>query len=464
MTTWKVIVIQVFAVFLGLSVFLFMMYMVRRVVLASMVKGVVKRFMSDRYAENVWELVSALTRMSPQWVLENALRAHTGSVIQRPLGSPRKFLNFDGLIFSPAQVAKLPTPEDTPVETTTMIGPASKKPLVLDIPLIVSAMGYGVGVSEQARLAFALGTSMVGTASNVGKGGFLPEERNLAKHLILQYHTGKWSKDPSILKQADMIEIRFGQGAIAGAAERIQPELLQGRARRIMNLRPGEDAVLHSRHEEVQDPEDLRKLVEKLRTLTEGIPIGVKFAAGNWMERDLQIALEASVDVIAIDGGQGGSHESPPIFQDDFGLPTIYALSRAVHFLEQSGKREQISLIVSGGLFTPDHFLKALALGADAVYLGTSVLYAMAHTQVFKAVPWEPPTQMVFYTGKHKEKLDPALASLHLANYLHSCMEEMKISVRALGKRSIKEVSKKDLAALDDFTAKVTGVRPVYHH
>jgi glutamate synthase domain-containing protein 2 len=463
LTTWKVITLQILAVLLGISVFLFMMYVGRRVFLASVVKGVVKRFMSDRYAENLWELVSAFTRMSPQWVLENALRAHTGNIIQRPLGSPRKFLNFDGLIFSPAQVAKLPMPEDTPVETRTIIGPASQKPLVLDIPLIISAMGYGVGVSEQARMAFALGASMVGTASNVGKGGFLPEERKLANHLIIQYHTGKWSKDPRILKQADMIEIRFGQGAIAGAGERIQPKLLQGRARRIMNLQPGEDAVLHSRYEEVQDPSDLKELVEHLRTFTEGIPIGVKFAASNWIEKDMQFALEAGVDVIAIDGGQGGAHESPPIFQDDFGLPTIYALSRAVQFLEQSGKREQVSLIVSGGLFTPDHFLKALALGADAVYLGTSVLYAMTHTQVSKAVPWEPPTQLVFYTGKHKEKLDPALASLHLAHYLHSCMEEIKIAVRALGKRSIKEVTKEDLVALDDLTAKVTGVRPVYH-
>jgi glutamate synthase domain-containing protein 2 len=425
-------------------------------------RRILVRLMSDRYSENLWELVSALTRMSPQIVLENALRSHKGGVIERPMGSTRKFLHFDGLVFSPAQLAVLPCHEDTPVETSIVLGPSCKKPLILEIPLIISAMGYGVGVSQQTKIACALGATMAGTATNTGEGGFLPEERKLAKHLIIQYHSGKWSKSPEILKQADMIEIHFGQGASAAAPSRIPPEYMPGRARELMGLDPGEVAILHSRHEEIQDPSDLIHLINHLRTLSGGVPIGVKIAASDRIEQDLQIAIDAGVDVIAIDGGQAGTKGSLPILEDDFGLPTVYALSRAVQFLERTGYKEKISLIIGGGLFTPGHFLKALALGADAVYLGTSVLYAMSHLQVTKSLPWEPPTQLVYYSGKHKDKFDPVQASIHLANFLHSCMEEIKIAVRALGKSSIKEVNKTDLVALDDLTSKVTGIRTAY--
>ncbi|WP_369414656.1 FMN-binding glutamate synthase family protein [Collibacillus ludicampi] len=461
-TFWQTIIITFICVIAGLMIFSILLVLVSRFMISLLVHRTLVRFMSDRYAENLWELASALTRMSPQLVLENALRSHKGGVIERPMGSPRKFLHLDGLVFSPAQLAVLPCPEDIPVETTTVIGPSSENPLVLDIPLLISAMGCGVGVSEQTKIALALGATMAGTATNTGEGGFLPEERKLAKHLIIQYHSGKWTKSPEILKQADMIEIHFGQGASVGAPSLIPPEYLQGRARQIMGLKPEETAVLHSRHEEIQEPSDLKNLVDHLRTLTGGIPIGVKIAASGMIEKDLQVALDAGVDVIAIDGGQAGTKGSLPILEDDFGLPTVYALSRAVRFLEQSGQREKVSLIIGGGLFTPGHFLKALALGADAVYLGTSVLFAMTHTQVTKTIPWEPPTQLVFYSGSHKEKFDPARASLYLSNFLNSCMEEIKIAVRALGKSSIKEVNKSDLVALDDLTAKVTGVQSAY--
>lgn len=194
--------------------------------------------------ENIWEMVSAITRTPPTAVVENSLRAASGKVIERPFGSPRKFLHFDGLIFSPAQLSVLPANEEAPVELKITIGPAAKKPLTLDIPIMLGAWGYGIGVSEKFKIAAAKATAVVGTATNTGEGLLLPEDRELSKYLIMQYSSGPWSRDPETLRQADAIEIHIGQGASAAAASRIPPEYLQGRAREMFKLKD-EETVLH---------------------------------------------------------------------------------------------------------------------------------------------------------------------------------------------------------------------------
>lgn len=421
-----------------------------------------KRIMADRYPENIWEMVTAMTRIHPQIVLENSLRAHTGQIIKRPFGSPRKFLSFDGLIFSPAQLATLPAHEDTPVDTKTVIGPKAKKPLMLDIPLLMAPMGYGVALSEKAKIAMAKAMAAVGSASNVGEGPFLPEERRQAKHLIMQYHPARWTKSPEILRQADAIEIFIGRGATAGMGTYIPPELIEGKAGQMMEIPPGEPGLIPSRHKELNRPEDLGGMVQKLRKLTDGVPVGIKIGASHALEEELEIAIRAGVDFITIDGGQAGINEASPTLEDDFGLPTVYALSRSVQYLKKRGAKDRISLIISGGFTNPGQCLKALALGANAVYIGTAALWAMTHTQVTKVVPWEPPTQLTFYSGSQADKLNEQEAAKSLEKYFISCMEEIKVAIRALGKNSLRQVNSSDLLALDEWTSKVTKVRLAY--
>ncbi|WP_134700928.1 FMN-binding glutamate synthase family protein [Ammoniphilus sp. YIM 78166] len=431
--------------------------------LTQMILGsIIKRIMKDRYPENIWEMVTAMTRTPPTSVVENSLRAASGRIIERPFGSPRKFLHFDGLIFSPAQLATLPAPEDATVVTRITIGPAAKKPLTLDIPLLLGAWGYGIGVSEKLKIAAAKATAAVGTATNAGEGALLPEDRELAKYLIMQYSAGDWSKDPEKLRQADAIEIHIGQGASAAAASIIPPGYLKGRARDLMNLKPGEKLVIPSRHKEIQKPEDLKPLVKKLRKITEGVPIGVKICASAKLEADLEAAIYGGVDFISIDGGQAGTKGGPPILEDDFGLPTIYALSRAVQYLSKRGVKDKISLLIGGGFSNPGQCLKALALGADAVYFGTAPLWAMTHEQVTKAIPWEPPTQLVFYPGNLEEEFDEEKAATHLENFFDAYMEEITVAIRALGKTSIHDVNREDLVALDEMTSKVTKIPLAY--
>ncbi|MEB3100121.1 FMN-binding glutamate synthase family protein [Ferviditalea candida] len=433
-----------------------------RPIVKSIFGSFLKRLMIERYEENIWEMVTASIRLNPIMNVENSLRAETGKIIKRPFGSPRKFLNFDGLIFSPAQLSVMPTDGKASIDTKIIIGPCAKKPLQLNIPLLLGAMGYGVAVSEKVRIALAKGTAAVGTATNTGEGGFLPEDRKHAKHLILQYGKAKWSKDPEILKQADAIEIHIGQGAHASSSSKITPQDLPGRARDIMGLEPGEDAVLPSRHKELNKKEDLKNLVEYLRDAAGGVPIGIKLCASQRLEEDLESCIHAKVDFISIDGGQAGTKGSPPILEDAFGLPTIYALSRAVQYLEKREVKDKISLLIGGGFFTPEDCLKALALGADAVYMATAPLWAMTHMQVTKAIPFEPPTQLIYYSGKLKDDFDEETAAHYLQNFFVSFVEEMKTAVEALGKTSIREVNSKDLAALDELTSKVTKVPLAY--
>jgi glutamate synthase domain-containing protein 2 len=418
-----------------------------------------KRLMSDRYAENIWEMVTALTKISPRIVIENSLRATTGGVIERPFGSPRKFLNFDGLVFSPAQLATLPAAETHPVDMRLTIGPQARKPLTLDIPLLAGAMGYGIGVSEKVKIAIGKATAAVGTSTNSGEGPLLPEERAYAKYYILQYSSGHWAKEPNVLRQADAIEIHIGQGATAGAASFIPSEFLQGRASELLQSPDEEFLVIPSRHSEINKPEDLRSLVDRLREITDGVPIGVKICASAKLEADLEVAIQAGVDFISIDGGQAGTKGGAPILEDDFGLPTIFALSRAVQYLKKRGVKERITLLSGGGYSTPGDCLKAIALGADGVYMGTALLWAMTHDQVTKAIPWEPPTQLAFYPGALKDEFNEDEAAVYLENFFVSCVEEMKVAIRALGKTSIREVNADDLVALDEWTSKVTKVR-----
>lgn len=221
--------------------------------------------------------------------------------------------------------------------------------------------------------------------------------------------------------------------------------------------------VIPSRHPEVSKPEDLKKLVDKLRTITDGVPIGVKICASAILEKDLEIVIRAGVDFISIDGGQAGTKGGPPILEDDFGLPTIYALTRAVRYLKKKGVKERITLLSGGGYHTPGECLKAIALGADGIFLGTVVLWAMTHDQVTKAIPWEPPTELTTYPGSLKSKFDPDSAAKYLTNLFLSFVDEMEIAILALGKTSLREVTAADLVSLDEMTSKVTKVPLAYH-
>ncbi|MGE8080274.1 FMN-binding glutamate synthase family protein [Peribacillus loiseleuriae] len=429
-----------------------------RWIIKRFVKQTGKTILTDSYQENIMELMPGLRHMGVQNMIENSLRAETGDLLHRPLGSSKKWPHLDPITFIPAQTTPFPIDGEEEVDVKITIGPKAKKPMKIQIPLMISGMAYGIALSEQVRLSLAGAAKNVGTAINSGEGGILPEELDTAGKYILQFSKTEWSKEEDLIKRADMIEIKFGQGALLGMGGKISPKNLTGRAREIMGLKENEDGVIFEHFFKNQTLEDIKELVLELRDLSGGVPIGVKMGAGGKIEEDIDHLIEIGVDYIAIDGGQAATHGAPPILSDDFGIPTLHAVVRAANHLKKRKMKGQISLIISGGLLVPGHFLKVLALGADAVYLGSTILFAVAHNQSLNALPFEPPTQSVWNQGKFKDQFNVEEGAKAAEKFLTASIEEMKIALRAMGKRSLKELSKKDLVSYDNLTAKMIGI------
>lgn len=454
----NILLILTFVMTAIIFIFCFFMLIGWRWFMKRMVKKIGNIILTDSYQENLIEMIPGFSHLGIQTVLENSLRAETGDVLHRPLGSSKKWPHLDPITFIPAQTTPFPIDGEEEVDVGVTIGPQAKKPLNIKIPLMISGMAYGVALSEEVRLALAKAARNAGTAINSGEGGILPEELDQAGKYILQFSKTEWAKEKDLIKRADMIEIKLGQGALVGMGGKISPKNLTGRARDVMGLEENEEAVIFETFFENQTLDDLKELVEELRKLSGGVPIGSKIGAAGKIEEDIDHLLEIGVDFITIDGGQAATHGAPPILSDDFGIPTLHGVVRANNHLEKRKMKGQVSLLVSGGLFTPGHFLKVLALGADAVYLGSALLFTVAHNQTLKAVPFEPPTQVVWNEGKFKGKFKIKDGTKTAEKFLTSSTEEMKMALRAMGKRSLNELSKRDLVSYDQLTAQMIGI------
>lgn len=463
-STVILVLIGVLASFIGFALLgLFFFILVKRYfrkIVQRLFSLVVGRLMEDDYSENLMELWSATHRTTITNILEMSLRAQTGKIIKRPLGSAKKFPHYDNLMFVPAQMARLPLEISETIEMSVTLGPKAKEPLKLEIPLIITGMAYGEALSEEAKKALARAANQLGTALNSGEGPYLPEERQEAGKYIWQVSRSMFGRNPQAIAQADMLEVQMGQGSRAGG-QIIDAKTIQGKAQQLIGVPPGKPLIMQAVIPGITNPWDWPNYVSELRKQAGGKPIGLKIMSGGRLEADLAVAIEAGFDVIAIGGAQGGTAGASPTLCDDFGIPSIVALMRAQRYLVEQGVRKDISLIAAGGYATPGECLKALALGADAVYLGTAPLFALAHGQIGQVMPWEPLTQLLWYDSKYKQRLDINKAAQSVANLLNSFVQEMAEGIRALGKRSINELGPNDLVALDDWTAELTGVKKI---
>src|SRR5690606_35688749 len=318
----------------------------------------IERLVRDPYTENLFEMVPSSRKVGLVQLAEIAMRTKTGLPPGRPLGSYMRFSPWDKLLFNPVHLFRFPTPDGETIDTAVTIGPKADKPLEIAIPIMIAGMSFGGALSKSAKIALAKGASMIGTATNTGEAGLMEEEREAAKLLIGQYNRGGWLNNPEQYKRLDAIEIQLGQGAQGSSPQRSKAKKIGEEYRKVFGLAEGEDAVIHSRLPGVDTKEQFIALVRKLREET-GVPVGLKIAATHYLEQEMEIALEAGVDFITVDGAEGGTHASPPILEDDLGLPTIYAIRRAAKFLSLKGAQD-VSLIGTGGLLTPGHFLKAM--------------------------------------------------------------------------------------------------------
>jgi glutamate synthase domain-containing protein 2 len=323
---------------------------------------------------------------------------------------------------------------------------------------MLTGMSYGGSLSLKMKMAIAKGTAMAGTSTNTGESSITNEERDSAKYLIGQYNRAMRIKEEEF-DRLDAVEIQFGQGAWGGGSEITDKAKNIGEhLRDSWGLEEGQDSTIYARFPNTSKSEDIIALINRVKSKAD-VPVGVKIAGSDFIEYDLEVIAKTNVDFITIDGSEGGTAGAPPTFEDDIGLPTLHSLVRAVDWLKENNLKDKYQIIVAGGLTTPGHFMKALALGADAVYIGSIALMATLQSQMTKALPKFPPPQLAVYTGKLKDEFDVEEGAQCLANFLKSCTTEMQGALQVLGKSSITQLNRDDLVTLNKELSEFIGIR-----
>ena len=415
------------------------------------------RMMQEPYRDNPLSFFTVMQKLKPTTIFEACMRAESGKPISRPVGTTQITSPWEKVLLSPVYMSEFPTPEDVTIHTDVVIGPRSDKPLHLEIPIMIGGMSFGGALSKPAKLALTRAARLAGTASNTGEMALLDEERAEARYLIGQFNrTGLMIRDDQ-LRQLDAIEIQLGQGAQASVPITNHADKIGEDLRSAAHLKPGEDIKIHSRLPGVNCKKDIISLVRTFRAQY-GVPVGIKIGATHHLEKELEVAVEAGIDFFVVDGGEAGALNGPATLQDDTGLPTLFALARTVQYLERRGVKKDISVIASGGLATPGQFLKALALGADAVCIASIAILAMLQTQMLKAVPGETPGQLALYQGKLIDEFDPQEGTDNLFKFLKSCVEEMQLTALTLGKTDLKQLKRSDLVTVDDKLSEVLQI------
>ena len=389
---------------------------------------------------------------------EIKLRAMSG---KPPVSGGRTYkldkLNFDNLVFMPAQLAARPVDYfRDKISSETTLGKTSKHPIKLKTPILIGAMSFGA-LSKQAKVALAKASTIVGTAENTGEGGVLPEERKEARILIVQYSTGRFGINEAVLKSADAIEVKIGQGAKPGQGGLLPANKVTTDVAKIRGVPLGQDVHSPPYHVDIKTIEDLKKRIDMLRNTTDGKPIIIRLGAGN-VEEDVKLAIKAGPDIIAIDGMAGGTGAAPRVMLDDFGTPTLVALVRARKVMDELKAKQE--LIVGGGLNTGADVAKALALGADAVFMAFPMLVAMGCIYCKQCNLGKCPVGITTQDIELQKKLDPNAAE-HIANFITACTEEAKMAAGACGKDDVHKLDPEDVRSLSWELSQITGIPTV---
>lgn len=365
-------------------------------------------------------------------------------------------ISFDDLVFVPAQLAKRPVDYfREKISSKTIIGKYSKKPIEIETPIIFGAMSFGA-LSKEAKIALAKASTLAKTIANTGEGGVLPEERENAKYLIIQYSTGRFGITEEVLKKADAIEIKIGQSAKPGQGGLLPAEKVTEEIAKIRNVPLGKDVHSPAYHPDIKDIRDLKKKIEWLREITGGVPIILKLGApGN--DRDIELAIEANPDIIAIDGKGGATGAAPEVMLNEVGIPTLAVLVKAREILDR--KKAKQELWIGGGLNIGADFAKALALGADAVFCATPLLIAMGCIKCNQCYLGKCPVGIATQDPELRKRLNIETASQNVASYIKNCTEEMKMIAGACGEDDVHKLNKNHLRALNSEISKIAKVK-----
>lgn len=399
--------------------------------------------------------------------------AATGIYDIRGGGTKRKLPHFDDLLFLGASMSRYPLEGYRErCGTEVVLGTRfAKKPIHLKTPVTIAGMSFGA-LSAQAKEALGRGASAVGTSTTTGDGGMTPEERGHSSTLVYQYLPSRYGMNPDDLRKADAIEIVVGQGAKPGGGGMLLGQKISPRVAQMRDLPEGIDQRSACRHPDWTGPDDLEIKIEELREITNWEkPIYVKVGASR-PYYDVSLAVKSGADVVVLDGMQGGTAATQEVFIEHVGLPILAAIRPAVQALQDLGLHRKVQLIVSGGIRTGADVAKALALGADAVAIGTAALVALGDQSPDLAAEyaklgtapgayddWQDgrdPAGITTQDPTLAARLDPILGGRRLANYLSVLTMEAQTIARACGKSHLHNLEPEDLVALTIEAAAMT--------
>ncbi|WP_275626729.1 FMN-binding glutamate synthase family protein [Pseudomonas sp. 273] len=391
--------------------------------------------------------------------------AETGIYDIRGGGTKRKLPHFDDLLLLGASVSRYPLEGyREKCGTDVVLGTRfAKKPIHLKIPVTIAGMSFGA-LSANAKEALGRGASIAGTSTTTGDGGMTPEERGQSRHLVYQYLPSRYGMNPDDLRKADAIEIVLGQGAKPGGGGMLLGMKVTERVAGMRTLPIGVDQRSACRHPDWTGPDDLAIKIAELREITDWEkPIYVKIGASR-PYYDVKLAVKAGADVIVLDGMQGGTAATQEVFIEHVGIPILPAIPQAVQALQEMGMHRQVQLIVSGGIRNGADVAKAMALGADAVAIGTAALVALGdnHPRLDEELKkigsaagyyddWQngrDPAGITTQDPELSKRLDPVEAGRRLANYLRVLVLEAQTMARACGKSHLHNLDPEDLVAL----------------
>ena len=384
--------------------------------------------------------------------------SETGESIIEPMRTKKPVISWDDILIKGAQLAKIPLNKDEPVNTMTTIGPKAKHPLVIETPVYVTHMSFGA-LSKELKIALAKGSAAVKTAMCSGEGGILKESFENSYKYIFEYIPNKYSVTDENLKKVDAIEIKIGQSTKPGMGGILPAEKVSKEIAEVRGFPEGKDIISPSHFDDIKNKDGLKRKVDWLRKKSEGKPIGIKIAAGN-IEDDLEIAIYANPDFITIDGRPGATAASPKFVKNSTSMPTIFALHRARKFLDKKGVKD-ISLVITGSLRISPDFAKAIALGADAIAIGTAALMACACQQYRICHTGKCPVGVTTHDPELRKRVDIDLSAKKLENFLNVSTNELKDFARLTGNNDVHKLSIRDLCTANSEISNYTDIKHV---
>lgn len=363
--------------------------------------------------------------------------------------------DWDDIQLLTAQLARPPLLEDAPVGTEVIIGPNARKPLTLKIPLFVSDMSFGA-LSEPAKLALAKGAEDAGTGICSGEGGMLPEEQASNSRYFYELASGRFGFDWDKILKVQAFHFKGGQGAKTGTGGHLPGSKVNGKIAEVRGLEEGTPAISPARFPDWTDPAQIKAFADEVREKTGGIPIGYKLSAQH-IEDDIDTALAAGVDYIILDGRGGGTGAAPTIFRDHISVPTIPALARARAHLDGRGA-DGVSLVITGGLRTPADFIKALAIGADAIALSNSAMQAIGCLAMRACHTNNCPVGIASQKPHLASRIIVDKSAERLTNFFEASVELMQVMARACGHSHLSAFDLSDLTTWKREMADLSGV------